>query len=329
MTARETAIASIATHKVASTQDHLGQAGQDIYGQYVFHEDAQRQYLAKPIFRKLRTHDRGQRAVRPGDHRRGRARREGVGDGARRHPLHPLVHPDDRLDRREARLLPEPDRRRADHRGVLRPEPRPGRARRELVPVGRHPGHVRGPRLHRLGRHQPDLPPGRAERRHPHDPDGVRLVHGRGARPQDPAAAVAGGPRQAGAARPALVRQHERDPRLHQHRPGAGVLPRRPRPRGAAPRPRPDRPHAVRRAVTQGPGARGPVLRLDPRPDPRVHDGSGPRAVAPRHPGQDPPQRGGARPVRDGAGLRAHLGRLRPQHGRDEHDAAHRAASTA
>jgi glutamine synthetase len=54
MTARETAIASIATHKVASTQDHLGQAGQDIYGQYVFHEDAQRQYLAKPIFRKLR-----------------------------------------------------------------------------------------------------------------------------------------------------------------------------------------------------------------------------------------------------------------------------------
>ncbi len=54
MTARETAIASIATLKVASTQDHLGQAGQDIYGQYVFHEDAQRQYLAKPIFRKLR-----------------------------------------------------------------------------------------------------------------------------------------------------------------------------------------------------------------------------------------------------------------------------------
>ena len=54
MTARQTAIAAIATHKVASTQDHLGQAGQDIYGQYVFHEDAQREYLAKPIFRKLR-----------------------------------------------------------------------------------------------------------------------------------------------------------------------------------------------------------------------------------------------------------------------------------
>ncbi len=59
---------------------------------------------------------------------------------------------------------------------------RPGRAGREFVPVGRHPRHVRGPRLHRLGRHQPDLPPGRAERRHADDPDGVRVVHGRGAR---------------------------------------------------------------------------------------------------------------------------------------------------
>ena len=49
-----------------------------------------------------------------------------------------------------------------------------------------------------------------------------------------------------------------------------------------------------------------------------VHDGSRPRAVAPRHPGQDPPQRGRAGPVRDGAGLRADLGRVRPQHGRDE-----------
>ena len=40
-------------------------------------------------------------------------------------------------------------------------------------------------------------------------PDRVRLVHGRGARPQDPAAALAGRARQAGAARAALVRQHD------------------------------------------------------------------------------------------------------------------------
>ena len=54
MTARATAIATIANHTVASTEDYLEHAGADIYGQYVFHEDAQRQYLAKPIFERLR-----------------------------------------------------------------------------------------------------------------------------------------------------------------------------------------------------------------------------------------------------------------------------------
>ncbi len=54
MTARHSAIAAIATHRVASTQDHFEHAGQAIYGQYVFHEDAQREFLAKPIFKKLR-----------------------------------------------------------------------------------------------------------------------------------------------------------------------------------------------------------------------------------------------------------------------------------
>ena len=54
MTNRAAAIASIAAHRVAKTQDYLAQAGADIFGEYVFHEEAQRQYLAKPIFRKLR-----------------------------------------------------------------------------------------------------------------------------------------------------------------------------------------------------------------------------------------------------------------------------------
>jgi glutamine synthetase len=54
MTARSTAIEAIASHKVASTQKYLEHAGQAIYGQYVFHEEAQREYLAKPIFKKLR-----------------------------------------------------------------------------------------------------------------------------------------------------------------------------------------------------------------------------------------------------------------------------------
>ena len=54
MTSRQTAIADIAAHRVAKTQDYLEDAGADIFGQYVFHEGAQSQYLAKPIFRKLR-----------------------------------------------------------------------------------------------------------------------------------------------------------------------------------------------------------------------------------------------------------------------------------
>src|SRR5688572_25368718 len=60
LTARHEAISDIAAHRVAKTQDYLEQAGADIYGQYVFHEEAQRQYLAKPIFKKLRRTIEGQ-----------------------------------------------------------------------------------------------------------------------------------------------------------------------------------------------------------------------------------------------------------------------------
>ena len=54
MTARHEAISGIAKHRVAKTQDYLEHAGAEIYGQYVFHDEAQRQYLAKPIYKKLR-----------------------------------------------------------------------------------------------------------------------------------------------------------------------------------------------------------------------------------------------------------------------------------
>ena len=54
MTARSRAIEKIANLRVASTEEYLEFAGADIYGTYMFHEGAQRQYLAKPIFEKLR-----------------------------------------------------------------------------------------------------------------------------------------------------------------------------------------------------------------------------------------------------------------------------------
>jgi len=53
MTARHRAIEAISDHRVASTQKYLEHAGEEIYGQYVFHEVAQRQFLAKPIFKRL------------------------------------------------------------------------------------------------------------------------------------------------------------------------------------------------------------------------------------------------------------------------------------
>jgi glutamine synthetase len=54
MSPRQAATSAISSHRVASTQDYLEHAGAEIYGQYVFGEAAQRRYLAKPIFAKLR-----------------------------------------------------------------------------------------------------------------------------------------------------------------------------------------------------------------------------------------------------------------------------------
>jgi glutamine synthetase len=54
MTTRQKAIQAIASHKTASTQNYLEHAGADIYGQYVFGESVQRDYLPKPIFKRLR-----------------------------------------------------------------------------------------------------------------------------------------------------------------------------------------------------------------------------------------------------------------------------------
>jgi glutamine synthetase len=54
MTARKNAVAAIATQKVDSTANYLEHAGQDIYGSYIFGDEAQQQYLPKPVYKKLR-----------------------------------------------------------------------------------------------------------------------------------------------------------------------------------------------------------------------------------------------------------------------------------
>src|SRR5262245_11070374 len=53
MTARTAAIDEISNTTVAPTTDYMEHAGEEIFGEYVFHETAQRQYLPKPIFRRL------------------------------------------------------------------------------------------------------------------------------------------------------------------------------------------------------------------------------------------------------------------------------------
>ena len=70
-------------------------------------------------------------------------------------------------------------------------------------------------------------------------------------------------------------------------------------------RPAQHRPHAVRGQAAEGSGVRRPLLRGHPRAGAGVHVRCRARAVQARHPGQDPSQRGRARPVRAGADVRA------------------------
>ena len=101
-------------------------------------------------------------------------------------------------------------------------------------------------------------------------------------------------------------------------RPRAGVLPGRQPLLPGPPRPAQRRPHPVRRQAAEGPGVRRPLLRGDPRARARLHDRHRAGALQARHPGQDPPQRGRARPVRGGADVRARQRGLRPPAAADD-----------
>ena len=166
--------------------------GNQVFGANVFSLAEQRQRLPKHVFKPLQRDARARRDARHLARRRGRAGDEGLGDGEGRHALHALVPAADRLDGREARLLLRPGRRRHGDRRVLRQGADPGRARRLVVPDRRHPRDVRGARLHRVGPDLAGVHPREPERRAAVHPDGVRLVDRRGARPQDPAAALDG-----------------------------------------------------------------------------------------------------------------------------------------
>ena len=64
MTARTSAIEAISTHEVAGNQEYLEHAGEAIYGEYVFDERAQREYLAEAHLQAAAAHDRGPGTLR-------------------------------------------------------------------------------------------------------------------------------------------------------------------------------------------------------------------------------------------------------------------------
>ena len=227
-----------------------------------------------------------------------------LGPGERGFALRPRVLPAHRPDCGEARLVPGAGRRQHLDGPVHRQDPAAGRAGRLQLPQRRSPQHLRGPRLYRLGCHQPCVHPGESERQHPLHPDDLHLLDRRGAGQEDAPAAV-----PAGDERP--CRPGAQALRAHRHRHGgvlrrgrAGVLPDRRALLLRPPGPDERRSYVVRGQAVQGPGVRRPLLRPHPRAGAGVHDRSRPRAVQAGHPGQDPAQRGRARPVRDRPAVR-------------------------
>jgi glutamine synthetase len=294
MTARHRAIAAIASHRVASTQNYLEHAGADIYGQYVFHESVQRQYLAKPIFRRLRRTIEG---LEPFDSVIADAVAHGVKEWAMAHGATHFTHwfvpmTGSTAEKHDSFLTPTGDGQTIAEfsgRNLLQGEPDAssfpsGGIRATFEARGYTAWDVTSPIFLQV------------------EPNGVTLTI--------PTAYVSFTGEALDHKIPllrsqeALGRQALRILRWFDNTTASRVF------TNIGPEQEyflVDRrlaEHPVRRRAPQGPGAGGPVLRPDPGADPGVHDGSRPRAVAPRHSRPDAPQRGGPLPVRDGARIR-------------------------
>ena len=198
------------------------------------------------------------------------------------------------------------------------------------LPVGRPPGDVRGPRLHRLGPDQPGVPdpgPGRHGARCASRPRSCRGPARRWTRRSRCSARWRRCPSRrcrilkvfgtdAGVSQVFTTVGPEQeyfliDRDLFFAATGPGVV----------------RADAVRGAAAQGPAARGPLLRHDPGAGAGVHARGGARAVAAGRAGEDAAQRGGAGPVRDRAAVRESQRRQRPPDADDGDDQAGGAAA--
>ena len=302
----------------------LTQPENDPFGANVFSVAVQRERLPADVFEKLQATLAGGEALDPtlADAVAEAMKEWALENGATHftHMFQPLTG--STAEKHDSFF--EPSARRQGPRRLLRQGADPGRARRLLLPDRRRARHLRGARLHRLGPDLPRLHPREPERGAALHPDRVRLLDRRGARREDPAAALDGRPLALGDQGPAPARRRGQPARLHHGRRRAGVLPDRRAVLLRAPRPDHHRPHPVRRQAAQGPRARRPLLRLDPGADPRLHARGRAGDAQARHPGQDPPQRGRAEPVRDRAGLRELERRLRPPAADDAGDGKRR-----
>ena len=158
----------------ASGQTDLMEPGAASYGENVFSPAVQKARLPKDVYKKLQaTLDKGA-ALDPAlaDAVAKEMREWAMEKGATHytHWFQPLTN----LTAEKHDSFFNPDGRRHRDRRVLRQGADPGRAGRLVVPDGRHPRDVRGPRLHRVGPDVAGVHPGEPERRLPLHPDGVR-----------------------------------------------------------------------------------------------------------------------------------------------------------
>ena len=197
----------------ASGQTDFMEPGAAHFGENVFGPAVAEGPPAEGRLQEAAGHARGRRGARPGARRRRRQGDARVGDGEGRDPLHALVPAADEPDGGEARLVLQPvlRRRRPGARGVLRQGADPGRAGRLVVPDRRPARDVRGTRLHRVGSDVAGVRPREPERRLPLHPDRVRVLDRRGARPEDPAAALDGRAVEGRRSRAEAVRRQDVD----------------------------------------------------------------------------------------------------------------------
>ena len=219
-TARLQAISAVTNYKPISAPLNFAETPtHELFGSNVFGMATMERCLPKHIFK-----------IGQEDHREGgQARRrpwptswpsamKRLGHRQRGHALRPRLLSPHRPDRRKARQLFGSGRQRRSGHRILRQGIDPRRTRRVELPLGRHPRHVRSPRLHRLGRDQPGLHSGKPQRHDALHSHGLRLVDRRSARQEDAGAAIDAGPEQAGPAHLEVVRPR-RSERWSRRRP--------------------------------------------------------------------------------------------------------------